>query len=922
MKKLFLLLALVWASVCGAQVTINSYQHSGELPDPNHWIGGVGATSITSASDFADLSDDLSAGDIKNFQIDGNNNVSFYVDISYTFNNGSLSNDTDITYFIDGDGKALSTGAFRATTNMTHFYVPNATYFQQDFALNDCTALVRVNLESVTTSTYRYNISDAPSLEKLWLPAFTTMGDDTQGTINDLDGLRYIYMGALTSFDADQLERTLIYNTGRFPVYIRNHQNNTDNPKFFHSTSFGVSDRDAFTRITMDWDVGDAVTINGLTYNAISGTPSTEDEFDASAGGSTASSNFIAAINADTRSGTVGDLYAANDGNLGYIATDAAGSGGNAITVSFDGGNTGTSSVQWTPFQHGSDVHHSMIDSRDQWGVTLVEVDNVITVNPPTDLEVWYVDANTVQVNFTPAVANANGTETYELWIEEAEFSPANYFYWTFMDEPWIEVDVTDLNDLDTATFKVRTMDGQGQFSAFTTSVNYTQEPNSFFGGVGASYMETAAEAASRYNGVAQSEIINFKIDADDNVSFYLATNESKVASFGNNNMTWQIDSKQTSQGNAHFQSSTNSLKFIKLENMTSTYSSSGNRNFVIGADLLERVWFENLVTIGGNNNFDDAIVEKYDFRSLTTIVHNNFISNNMWGNNQEVKYFYLGALTTLDVDLLRHAHMRVPTEAPFYDFGANQTTKVFIPSSFNTGDWNASNGMSISAFNIADGDTITINGLVYTAVNGAPADNTEYDISSGIANTIATNFKNAINADTRTGTYGDISANNNDNWVALWNTSTGSSGNTAITQSAAGLGWNLTFSSFRGGTGLHPFFDFLEQVWGATIVEISAPITVDPPTALSASSITTTGFDINFTAPTANANGTEVYEIWVRKKYSFDPYEHFYYDFVSASGDSITGLTTGTTYMVKMRTMDGDMNWSVFTDEFEVTTN
>lgn len=64
----------------------------------------------------------------------------------------------------------------------------------------------------------------------------------------------------------------------------------------------------------------------------------------------------------------------------------------------------------------------------------------------------------------------------------------------------------------------------------------------------------------------------------------------------------------------------------------------------------------------------------------------------------------------------------------------------------------------TITAASVQAGDTVTINGLVYTAVAGAKQDNTEFSIDTG-NNECAADLADSINNDVRAGTLGDVSA-------------------------------------------------------------------------------------------------------------------------------------------------------------------
>lgn len=74
---------------------------------PNTFIGGVGATSITSKSDFIAKTRDsnLYERDIYLFEIDAYNNVSFFIKKQYILITGAFQDDVNITYFIDSDSK-------------------------------------------------------------------------------------------------------------------------------------------------------------------------------------------------------------------------------------------------------------------------------------------------------------------------------------------------------------------------------------------------------------------------------------------------------------------------------------------------------------------------------------------------------------------------------------------------------------------------------------------------------------------------------------------------------------------------------------------------------------------------------------------------------------------------------------------------
>jgi len=85
------------------------------------------------------------------------------------------------------------------------------------------------------------------------------------------------------------------------------------------------------------------------------------------------------------------------------------------------------------------------------------------------------------------------------------------------------------------------------------------------------------------------------------------------------------------------------------------------------------------------------------------------------------------------------------PFSSATWDIVAGETTGV------------GSTGTITCATAIA-GDTVTVNGLVYTGVAGVKADNTEFSIDTSNTAT-ALDLAASITADTRAGTYGDVTA-------------------------------------------------------------------------------------------------------------------------------------------------------------------
>lgn len=168
------------------------------LPDPNTFIGGVGASYITSAADFVSkVSTTLYESDIENFQIDVNNNISFYINVNYSFNSAVFDGGTSgLTYYIDKDGHLTfpSNSLFRYNSGsriayhlpgLTYMYLSCFRYYSPStaifsgitstggtFALASSSRIKWVILNNMTTiGTYLFNGDSA--IERIRIPSVT-----------------------------------------------------------------------------------------------------------------------------------------------------------------------------------------------------------------------------------------------------------------------------------------------------------------------------------------------------------------------------------------------------------------------------------------------------------------------------------------------------------------------------------------------------------------------------------------------------------------------------------------------------------------------------------------------------------------------------------------------------------------------------
>lgn len=146
-------------------------------------------------------------------------------------------------------------------------------------------------------------------------------------------------------------------------------------------------------------------------------------------------------------------------------------------------------------------------------------------------------------------------------------------------------------------------------------------------------------------------------------------------------------------------------------------------------------------------------------------------------------------------------------TQADFQDF-------QIIPDNVQTNEPNEQqynyDGLVTSTSDSATGtvtvagvlaaDTVTVNGLVYTAVAGVKANNTEFSID-GDDTASAADLADSILNDTRTGTIGDLLAQNAAAVVTITSTLDGAAGNAVTLASSNGTRLAVSGATLAGGT-------------------------------------------------------------------------------------------------------------------------
>jgi surface protein len=853
----------------------------------------------------------LSESDMLVYNVDENNNVSFYANSTYSIAPSGFEN-SSLTTYIDVDGNwtsGVSGWSIMNGADLEYAYLPNTSWAAGSATgWNVNGAWTRINC--INTTSFEMRTIDFEGT-KLDIRNVTNMTPYTTTGVGS--NLKYVNLESVTALT--------VFN---YVIDSISYFSPTSGCTFYLSPYLQAQDRQSWgwqLQGGSGWSVGDTFTINGLTYTGVSGTPTSEDEWDVTSswGGTAGLSN---AINADTRIGTLGTITTGYDyADLGWVS-DQIGATGNTVTYGgftsstfADGGNSGPTLIG------GTDVHPTMYKLRDQKGAILVDVDNIVTVNAPSGLSVTNAGIGTIQISFTEPADNGNGTELYEVWIADRNDKSvaSNYFYYTEVSRGGEILDISEF-PLDTALeIKVRTQDGQMQFSEFSETVVSKYRADTFIGGVGASLAETPEEYIALVNNRYLDDFNGFNNDGTNINLNWIGTDFSWLPAMTGSEITYMVVPHYYAQGNQHNLSAMQGMTHAYFPDFTTGYTAtSSSRNLIGSASSLTRIHLEALTAIGQTSLLSNgSLLKKLYLPNVTSFEPNDQINNNLLLNLTSLERFYIGNCTSTTESLWR----TIVANGTLTNL--NSGCKVYYNTAFGDADQTAWNTLLMTTTRVV-GDIYTVNGLDYTCVTTVVTDG-DWEIGGGVTEGIE-NLVDAINADTRTGTYSDISAevarDNNSGRLLVYVDTPGIAGNavTASYTSNGGTG-SVESPTFFGGFGETPFLQALERYRSSVLIEVNNVVTVNPPTDFTLSNLDTVNHtvDINFTDAIANANGTECYEVWIADT---TPYrEHFEYVEVTTSGETIdltevfNDIGTVENLKVKIRTMDGQMQFSEFTD-------
>jgi hypothetical protein len=435
--------------------------------------------------------------------------------------------------------------------------------------------------------------------------------------------------------------------------------------------------------------------------------------------------------------------------------------------------------------------------------------------------------------------------------------------------------------------------------------------PNYFIGGMGATW-NTAELLAANYLNLDRFDILGFSVDENNNISCRVEkTHQSATAAFSSlSDLTYYVDADGwfgTTGGGSTMRLNSN-LKNMYVPNLTGTIGSTGG------------------FSLWNSNGFD-----KYHILQTPTTIYNTAFTN------FSGKWLLLPSLT----DIIIQSGTRINTNAMsnierLYIPNCDFITWWFITNrrtsfdSINTGciiychpdmETNApSSGQIQLLTENAYGTTVTINGLTYTCVSGSTVEGEFWSGNNVIQG--GANLAAAINSDTRTGTLADLEAGAYNGHVGVISTAVGSTGDTVTLSTAYPSDYTVSGANFVGGGGRNGAIAYAEDTRGCDIRYVDDFTLPDPPTALSASSISEYSFTLSFTEPTPNVNGTDGYQLWIDDKitpwYPYMPHDEI---LSGVTATTVNGLINGKKHTVKLRTFDGFYNLSEFSTELEVTT-
>ena len=490
--------------------------------------------------------------------------------------------------------------------------------------------------------------------------------------------------------------------------------------------------------------VGNSVTVNGLTYVGVAGAKADNTEFSIDGGDSATATDLALSITDDARVGTLNDVNAAAIGAVVTITQTVTGAGGNATTLVSSGA---TLAVSGAVFSGG-------------------------------------VNADTVTVNglVYTAVAGAKG-DNYTYSIDTGDDETATDLADSITNDDRVGTlgtcSATASTDTVTITTDVEGVAGDATTLTSTAAGRMVLSGGTFSGGVDA---DTVTVNGLVYTAVAGAKADNteFSTDtSDDATATDLAdsiTNDVRVGTLGGCTASAITDTV------------TITTDVAGVAGDAITLTSTGGARVVLSGAVFSGGVDADTVTINGLV-YTAVAGAKADNTQFSTDTGDDETATDLADSiNNDVR---VGTLGTCSATSLTDTVTIVTDQR-----GVAGNAVTLVSSDGIT--------LAVSAGTLTGGleaDTVTVNGLVYTAVAGSKGgDNTLFSIDVGDTNA-ATDLAASITADVRVGTLNDVTAASGGTDTVTMTTSIGGTvGNPTTLTSTGGARVVLSGATFSGG--------------------------------------------------------------------------------------------------------------------------
>lgn len=495
----------------------------------------------------------------------------------------------------------------------------------------------------------------------------------------------------------------------------------------------------------------DFCTINGNIYTAVDGVKSDNTEFTRSGTDISDATDLVDSINNDVRAGTLGIVTATNAGGSTAVVTltsDQVGTAGDATTLTTSDG--GTLAVSGATFSGGVDADTTTINGLVYTAVAGAKSDNTE----------FSIDGNDV-VDATDLVDSINND------VRSGTLG-----------------DVSATNAGGTSAVVTCSSDVAGVAGDATTLVSsdggtLAVSGATFSGGVDADFCTINSLVYTAVDG-AKSDNTEFSVDTSD-----IAGAADLVDSITNDVRAGTLGDVSAANGGTAVVTCTSDVDGVAGDATTLT-SSDGGTLAVSGA------------TFGSGVDADLIVVNGLTYTAVAGAK----------SDNTEFSIDTSNDAAAADLEDSIDNDVRTGT---LNDVSASSSTDTVTCTQTVAGAaGNATTLTSTGAGRVilsgatfangTDADTVTVNGLVYTAVAGAKSDDTEFSIDTS-DDAAATDLADSIDDDTREGTLNDLTATAATDTVTAITTIGGTVGNATTLASSDEAGrLTISGSTFTGG--------------------------------------------------------------------------------------------------------------------------